>query len=136
MLMVQLKQQSDDLVASEGTAPNIAKSVRHTAGPTLNEQALRTMKSLNEEIYQIAASLADCVDEIKKRFIDEPDDTAAAFGNSEVIAWSRDIPGIGRPKLRDKGLQTIHPPNRIPSMLDRLLHAYHHFVVPCRARVW
>jgi DNA repair exonuclease SbcCD ATPase subunit len=79
MLMVQLKQQSDDLVAWKGAIPNIAKPVRRTVGPTLVEQAVRTIKALNDEIYQTAASLTDCVDEIEKRFVDEPDDTAAAL---------------------------------------------------------
>ena len=80
MLMVQLKQQSDDLVAAKGTGtiPNFAKSIRRTTGPTLVEQAVRTIKALNDEIYQTAASLTDCVDEIEKRFVDESDGTAAA----------------------------------------------------------
>ena len=78
MLMVQLKQQSDNLVAWD-IPGSIAKSVRRTTGPTVVEQAVRTIKSLNEEIYQIAASLTDCVDEIEKRFVDEPDGTAAAL---------------------------------------------------------
>jgi hypothetical protein len=77
MLMVQLKQQSDNLVAWE--IPSIAKSVRRTAGPTVVEQAVRTIKALNDEIYQISASLTDCVDEIEKRFVDESDGTAAAL---------------------------------------------------------
>ena len=78
MLMVQLKQQSDNLVAWD-IPGSIAKSVRRTTGPTVVEQAVRTIKSLNEEIYQIAASLTDCVDEIEKRFVDESDGTAAAL---------------------------------------------------------
>ena len=77
MLMVQLKQQSDNLVAWD--IPSIAKSVRRTTGPTVVEQAVRTIKALNDEIYQIAASLTDCVDEIEKRFVDESDGTAAAL---------------------------------------------------------
>ena len=78
MLMVQLKQQSDNLVARD-IPSSIAKSVRRTTGPTVVEQAVRTIKTLNEEIYQIAASLTDCVDEIEKRFVDESDGTAAAL---------------------------------------------------------
>ena len=77
MLMVQLKQQSDNLVTWD--IPSITKSVRRTTGPTVVEQAVRTVKALNEEIYQIAASLTDCVDEIEKRFVDESDGTAAAL---------------------------------------------------------
>jgi hypothetical protein len=79
MLMVQLKQQSDDLVAWKGTVPSFAKSVRRATGPTLVDQAVRTIKALNEEIYQTAASLTDCVDEIEKRFVDESDGTAATL---------------------------------------------------------
>ena len=77
MLMVQLKQQSDNLVARDTLS--IAKSVRRTTGPAVVEQAVRTIKALNDEIYQIAASLTDCVDEIEKRFVDESDGTAAAL---------------------------------------------------------
>ena len=77
MLMVQLKQQSDNLGARD--AFSVAKSVRRTTGPAVVEQAVRTIKALNDEIYQIAASLTDCVDEIEKRFVDEPDGTAAAL---------------------------------------------------------
>ena len=76
MLMVQLKQQSDNLVACDTPS---TKSVRRTIGPTLVEQAVRTIKALNDEIYQISASLTDCVDEIEKRFVDESDGTAAAL---------------------------------------------------------
>ena len=79
MLMVQLKQQSDDLVAWKGTLPSFAKSVRRTTGPTPVEQAVRAIKALNDEIYQTAASLTDCVDEIEKRFVDESDGTAATL---------------------------------------------------------
>ena len=79
MLMVQLKQQSDNLVAWDMPSKYIAKSVRRTTGPALVEQAVRTIKALNDEIYQIAASLTDCVDEIEKRFVDESDGTAAAL---------------------------------------------------------
>jgi hypothetical protein len=74
MLMVQLKQQSDNLMAR-----GIPKSVRRSTGPVVVEQAVRTIKALNDEIYQIAASLTDCVDEIEKRFVDESDGTAAAL---------------------------------------------------------
>ena len=79
MLMVQLRQQTEDLLAWKGTTPNPTRSVRRTTGPTLVEQAVRTIKALNEEIYQTAASLTDCVDDIEKRFVDEPDNTAAAL---------------------------------------------------------
>ena len=79
MLMVQLRQQTEDLLAWKGTIPNPMRSVRRTTGPTLVEQAVRTIKALNEEIYQTAASLTDCVDDIEKRFVDEPDNTAAAL---------------------------------------------------------
>ena len=77
MLMVQLKQQSDNLVARDTFSA--AKSVRRITGPAMVEQAVRTIKALNDEIYQIAASLTDCVDEIEKRFVDESDGTAAAL---------------------------------------------------------
>ena len=77
MLMVQLKQQTDNLVARD--TPSIAKPVRRTTGPAVVEQAVRTIKALNDEIYQIAASLTDCVDEIEKRFVDGSDGTAATL---------------------------------------------------------
>ena len=79
MLMVQLKQQSDNLVAQDTGTLSVAKSVRRTTGPAVVEQAVRTIKALNDEIYQIAASLTDYVDEIEKRFVDESDGTAAAL---------------------------------------------------------
>ncbi|KAF8805130.1 hypothetical protein BYT27DRAFT_7213105 [Phlegmacium glaucopus] len=81
MLMIQLRQQSDDIVAWKGTTSSVAiiKPVRRTTGPTLVAQAVRTIKALNEEIYQTAASLTDCVDEIEKRFVEQPDDMAAAL---------------------------------------------------------
>ena len=80
MLMAQLKQQSDDLVAGKlGNTPIITKSGQGTTRQTLVEQAVRTIKGLNDEIYQTAASLTDCVDEIEKRFVDESDGTAAAL---------------------------------------------------------
>ena len=79
MLMVQLKKQSDNIVAWKGTISSSTKPVRRAAGPTLAEQAVRAMKALNDEIYQTAASLTDCVDEIEKRFVDESDGTAAAL---------------------------------------------------------
>ena len=77
MLMAQLKQQSDNLVAWD--IPSIVKSVRRTSGPSLVEQAVQNIKALNYEIYQFAASMTDCVDEIEKRFVDESDGMAAAL---------------------------------------------------------
>ena len=74
MLMVQLKQRSNNLVAWD-----IPSTVRRTTGPTAVEQAVQTIKALNDEIYQVAASLTDCVDEIEKRFVDESDGTAATL---------------------------------------------------------
>ena len=83
MLMIQLRQQSDDLVrwkdAIPGSYAQSASVRRRTSGPTVGEQAVRTIKSLNDEIYQTAASLTDCVDEIDKRFVDESDGTTAAL---------------------------------------------------------
>ena len=76
MLMVQLRQQSDDLASRQETTHSPKSSARPTTRSTLVERAVRTIKALNDEIYQTAASLTDCVEEIEKRFVEESDGTA------------------------------------------------------------
>jgi hypothetical protein len=79
ILLVQLGQKfSDGVVVYKGS---VAKPVRCITGSTLVEHAVRIVKALNDKIYQFAASLTDCVDEIEKMpFFDseESDDTVAA----------------------------------------------------------
>ena len=84
--------------------------------------------------YQTAASLTDCVHEIERRSVDESDGTEAAL-ETEIVAWYRDMHAIGGRKMPHEG-RIQHVQDRIPSMPDRLLHAHHQFVVPCRTGVW
>lgn len=68
VLLVQLGQKFEDVESNVAT-----KAARRTIRPILIEQAVRTVKALNDHIYHFAASLTDCVDGIEKEFFEESD---------------------------------------------------------------
>ena len=96
MLMDQVRQQADQLQGRNSEAgrfntaslSGIAKGLRRGACGARAEGAVKALKLLNDEIYQVAASLTDQLEDKNKRFV------AGDNGRSAKAEYLKSILGL------------------------------------------
>ncbi|KAF8161578.1 hypothetical protein B0H34DRAFT_385354 [Crassisporium funariophilum] len=90
MAMEQMRQQSDELQAilKSGPLSSLGRTFRRATATSTMEQAVRTIKVLNTEIFQTAATLTGCVDGVYKRFV-----TSDTSGNAGAEAALKSVLG-------------------------------------------